>query len=161
MEKVLLHLGSNVGDRLALLQKGIDLLNKHVGQVIDVSNIYETEPWGLKDQSNFLNLALSIKTLLNPSDLLAAVKNIEVETGRVKEAHWGPRVLDIDILLYSNDIVSKSDLKIPHQEIQNRNFVLIPLMEIAGETIHPILNKSIEDLYAESKDSCEVWIYQL
>ncbi len=160
MKQVILHLGSNVGDRVSNIQRGISHLNSNVGEVLVQSSLYETEPWGLKEQSNFLNLALRINTNLAPDKLLDEVKNIEQEVGRTKEEHWGPRVLDIDILFYEDFVLKGENLTIPHQELQNRNFVLIPLMEIAGEMMHPLLNKTIEELYIESQDRCDVWIFE-
>ena len=160
MEKVILHLGSNIGDRVMLLNQGLDLIGKRIGKIELRSAFYETEPWGMKDQQDFLNLAIEVKTGLTPLELLTQAKAIEKIVGRNKKEHWGPRKLDIDIIFYGQKSFEKDDLTIPHKEVQNRNFVLIPVMEIAGDWIHPNLNRSVEELYVSSTDSCEVRYYE-
>ncbi len=143
-----------------MLEKGIDLIQTHIGLMVHRSKYYETEPWGVTEQDNFINIAINVRTALNPEAILKAIKSIEIEVGREKIVHWGPRVLDIDILFYGDEIYQAEGLIIPHKEIQNRNFVLIPLLENNAELIHPKLDKSIEELYLESKDSCEVWLFE-
>ena len=160
MEKVILHLGSNVGDRELLLNQGLDLISENIGTILSSSAFYETEPWGVKDQQDFLNLAINVETTLNPLDLLTEAKAIEQIVGRTKKEHWGPRRLDIDIIFYGQKCFIEDHLIIPHKEVQNRNFVLIPVMEIAGDWIHPELNKTVEELYLNSSDTCEVWIFE-
>jgi len=160
LEKVILHLGSNVGDRELLLNQGLDLISENIGTILSSSAFYETEPWGVKDQQDFLNLAINVETTLNPLDLLTEAKAIEQIVGRTKKEHWGPRRLDIDIIFYGQKCFIEDHLIIPHKEVQNRNFVLIPVMEIAGDWIHPELNKTVEELYLNSSDTCEVWIFE-
>lgn len=160
MEKVILHLGSNIGDRVSLLNQGLELIEKEIGAINARSAFYETEPWGVKDQQDFLNLAIEVNTSMSPLQLLSIAKGIEKKVGREKKEHWGPRNLDIDIIFFGQKCFEEDHLVIPHKEVQNRNFVLIPVMEIAGDWIHPQLNKTVEELYMKSTDSCEVWHFE-
>lgn len=154
-----LHLGSNQGNRKENLEKAIQLIKNTIGEVSNQSLMYETEPWGLKDQPNFINMAIECESNLEPFELINKAKDIEKSFGAEKDIKWGPRLLDIDIL-YCDDIVMEGELTIPHPQIANRNFVLIPLMEIAGDFVDPKLNTSIEDLYDVCEDESEVLIYE-
>jgi 2-amino-4-hydroxy-6-hydroxymethyldihydropteridine diphosphokinase len=147
-----LGLGSNVGDRKANLERALELLAATQGiRVLRSSSIYETEPWGLAEQPQFLNSALEIQTFLEPATLLAAVKAIEAEMGRVPTLRYGPRNIDVDLLLYGNMVIDweTPDLQIPHSRMLERAFVLIPLAEIAGQLRHPAANRPIADLAGE------------
>lgn len=155
-----LLLGSNVGERKQNLEQAIDQIGRHAGIVKARSSTYETEPWGLKEQDFFLNLAIEISTELTPEDLMAKLKDIESAIGQPKETKWGPRAIDIDILYYDDLILETETLKIPHPQIGNRNFVLIPLIEIAGDFIDPRSNMTLDDLYDRCKDTGEVFIYE-
>lgn len=159
METAYLLLGTNEGAREKNLQKAKELIEKACGKIILSSSIYETEAWGLKEQNNFLNEAVSISTSLAPDSLLMVLKDIEVQTGRTETVKWGPRVIDIDILFYGNEIVNEVDLKIPHPFIAERRFTLVPLNEIAKEFVHPILKKTISALLEGCKDESEVKQY--
>ena len=155
-----LHLGSNVGDRKVMLLNAIDAIHQHIGKVVKKSSIYETEPWGLVDHPNFYNLAIEVLSKLSPEEVCLTTKDIEKEMERKKEIHWGPRNIDIDIL-YCDDIILKSEkLTIPHPHIYDRNFVLIPMMEIAGDFIDPVKNLSIDELYEDCRDTNEVFILE-
>lgn len=139
-----LSIGSNIGDREQFLKNAVKKLdNRSDSYVTKVSGFIETEPYGNVQQDKFLNGCLELRTLLSPSELLKRANEIEQEEGRVRTLHWGPRTLDIDILLYDNETVYTDDLKIPHIDMHNRMFVLKPLCEIAPFTIHPVLGKSV------------------
>jgi 2-amino-4-hydroxy-6-hydroxymethyldihydropteridine diphosphokinase len=155
-EEVYLLLGSNEGSRHANLLKATDQIALSCGRVIRQSSLYETEAWGMKDQSNFLNQALRIETNLTPLELLSALKNIEKQTGRTETVKWGPRVIDIDILFYGKAIVDLPTLKIPHPYLHERRFTLAPLKEIAAEFIHPLQKKSVTMLLESCPDNSEV-----
>ena len=133
MVQAYLGLGSNIGDRKQQLLKAIDLIGNIKGiKVTKQSSIYETAPIGYTDQPNFLNLCLEIETELSPQQLLKHCLDIEQQLHRVREIRWGPRTLDIDILLYSDNIIETDNLSIPHPRMQERAFVLIPLNDIAS-----------------------------
>lgn len=160
MNRVIFHLGSNMGDRAKNLELARKGLESRIGKIINTSSIYETQAWGLADQDDFLNQALSINTNLQPEAILIEIKKLELEIGREATVKWGPRIIDIDLLLYGNEVIERDKLKIPHPMVADRNFVLVPLMEICGDEIHPVLRLTIEELYEASKDECEVWIYE-
>ena len=147
-----LGLGSNVGNRQANLERALDLLGTNAGiRIIRCSSIYETEPWGVTEQPLFLNAAVEIQTSLEPGDLLAAVKATEKAMGRATTVRYGPRNIDIDILLYDSLVIDwqTPDLQVPHARILDRAFVLIPLAELAGHIQHPTAKRTIEDLAAD------------
>lgn len=134
MVQAYLGLGSNIGDRKQQLLKAIDLIGNIKGiKVTKQSSIYETAPIGYTDQPNFLNLCLEIETELSPQQLLKHCLDIEQQLHRVREIRWGPRTLDIDILLYSDNIIETDNLSIPHPRMKERAFVLIPLNDIASD----------------------------
>ena len=126
------------------------------GAIINSSSLYETAAWGKTDQPPFLNLALEIQTELTALQLLKKILNIEKQTGRIRKEKYGPRIIDIDILLFNDQIHNYPLLKIPHPELQNRRFVLVPLAEIASQIIHPVLRKSIAELLAICPDKLNV-----
>ena len=147
MVQAYLGLGSNIGDRKQQLLKAIDLIGNIKGiKVTKQSSIYETAPIGYTDQPNFLNLCLEIETELSPQQLLKHCLDIEQQLHRVREIRWGPRTLDLDILLYSDNIIETDNLSIPHPRMQERAFVLIPLNDIASDKKDPRLNQKIHDL---------------
>ena len=152
-------MGSNIGDRLTQLNRAFELISTEIGPIAKKSSVFETEAWGKLDQDNFLNQAALVHTSLSAEDTLLKCKDIEKQMGSFKTETWGPRTIDIDVLFYNESIMDKENIKIPHPMIEKRNFVLIPLMEIAGDMVHPVLEKTIEELYEESNDSCEVWIF--
>ena len=156
MNKVFLLTGGNMGNRkdnLAIAYKHISVL---CGHIINSSSVYETAAWGKTDQPSFLNQVLEIQTALTAPQLLKKILDIEKLTGRIRKEKYGPRIIDIDILLFNDEIHNDPLLKIPHPELQNRRFVLEPLAEIAPEIIHPVLKKSIIDLLAICPDKLEV-----
>ncbi|MEM9991088.1 MAG: 2-amino-4-hydroxy-6-hydroxymethyldihydropteridine diphosphokinase [Bacteroidota bacterium] len=156
MMTVYLHTGSNIGDRAKNLAEASALIAERIGKIIALSKLYETEAWGVRDQEDFYNQALAVETTLSPIELLKCTKQIEQDMGRKKERKWYKRLIDVDILFYGAEVVVEADLKIPHREMANRNFVLIPMLEIAPELKHPLLDKTIEEIYWESEDPLEV-----
>ena len=160
MHTYYLHLGSNKGDRTSYLSNAIKQITAKIGQVTDQSAIYQTEPWGKKDQDDFLNMAIKVESNLVPEDALNAAKKIETDMGSEKKEKWGPRIIDIDILYCDDLITEKDNLVIPHPHIYERNFVLIPLMEIAGDFIDPVKEMSIEDIFDLCKDESEVLLFE-
>jgi 2-amino-4-hydroxy-6-hydroxymethyldihydropteridine diphosphokinase len=157
LHKVYVGLGSNVCDRRAFLSDAVRQLNALPGSVVrQASSIYETEPLGFKDQEDFLNLAVELETSLEPMELLNATKQIERRIGRCGEARWHPREIDIDILLYDQLIFRSARLFIPHREMLNRKFVLVPLSEIAGSVIHPLEKMEVQTLLRRCSDNSRV-----
>lgn len=140
-------LGSNVGDKQKYLDDAVKSLNKIPGcQVTKTSSWLVTSPYGMKEQDDFLNGCLELKTLLFPEELLAALNRIEQDAGRERIIHWGPRTLDLDILFYDDLILESDTLCIPHADLQNRNFVLQPLEEIAPYKHHPGSGKTVKEM---------------
>jgi 2-amino-4-hydroxy-6-hydroxymethyldihydropteridine diphosphokinase len=159
MNIVYLLIGGNLGDRWQNLADCRDLLESQIGEVDMQSRIYETAAWGKVDQNDFLNQVLVIRTMLDPQSVLKKIHSIEQYLGRVRHEHWGERLIDIDILFYNDDIVNSPLLKIPHPQIPFRKFTLTPLMEIAPELVHPLLHKTIWQLYQNCNDKLPVSEY--
>lgn len=135
MKGVFLALGSNMGDRENFLDKAVELIAENIGDVVKQSTIIETEPWGKTDQSRFLNMVIEIETDLSPDELLKECQDVEERLGRVRKDKWGERTIDVDILLYGDQKVDRSDLKIPHPLMWERDFVVEPLTEIAPDIV--------------------------
>lgn len=151
MPVVYLGIGSNLGLRQDNLSKAISMI-QHFSSIISISSVYQSKPWGYKAQSCFLNLACCIETDLNPIGLLRVVKDVEIYIGRTPMFKNGPRIIDIDILLYDEKVINLPDLCVPHRGIPERSFVLLPLNEIAPDLIHPYLGKRISELAEQLKD---------
>ncbi len=148
-----LGLGSNVGDRIEFLATAIrDIADFEMTVVDAVSNVYQTEPVGDIPQNEFLNLAVSVRSGLDVQLFHQKIKVLEQEIGRIESVRWGPREIDIDLLLFDSLIINTDALRIPHGELANRKFVLQPLSEIAPHAKHPVLNKTIEELNNETSD---------
>lgn len=158
--KVYLHMGSNQGQRLEHLTRAEKQLTKRIGSISKKSNYYETEAWGKTDQPDFINQALELHTGLDAKTILREILNLELDLGRIRKEQWGQRIIDIDILFYGQSIIKQPDLQIPHPRLHLRNFVLIPMMEISADFIHPIFKLSIEELYLQSSDRLEVYLLE-
>ena len=154
--EVFLGLGSNLGDREAQLSEAVHRLEKEVGFVIGKSSVYKSAPWGNVNQPFFYNQVLRLLTDLGPMTLLASIRKIEDEMGRSRNEKWGPRTIDIDILYFSNTILDVDDLQIPHPEITERRFVLVPMAELAPDFLHPIFKLTQTELLHYCEDESEV-----
>lgn len=159
MNTAYLLTGGNLGERVHNLAMARELVEAQTGNIIAASSLYETAAWGNTDQPAFLNQAIMIETPLNARQLIRRILKIEKKMGRVREEKYGPRLIDIDILLFNNEKHNYQFLKLPHPEMQNRRFALLPLAEIATEIIHPVLKKTITELLQECKDELEVKKY--
>jgi len=154
-----LLLGTNLGDRkknLAIARSSIEL---KVGTITNLSSIYQTAAWGKSDQPDFLNQAVEIETELSPERVLKEILGVETTMGRVRTSKWSERVIDIDILLYGNIVISSDELTIPHPQLPARRFALVPLAEIAPQFIHPLFHVTTSDLLERCIDELEVTAY--
>jgi len=141
-----------MGEREDYLQNASELLAAEIGVIQKESKIYESVPWGVENQNNYLNQVLEIKSEFSAEEVLERVLQIEDKIGRIRNEKWGERIIDIDILFFNDSIVEKEGVCIPHIHLHNRRFVLIPLNEVAPSFIHPKYNKTIEELLSECKD---------
>lgn len=146
MEDVFIGLGSNLGNRRENLRYALTELKKQGIQIAKVSAVYETEPWGVKEQPPFLNLVLQCKTVLKPLELLRRLKEIERTVGRKETFRWGPRVIDLDILYYGKSIINEPELVVPHPHLKQRAFVLKPLSDIAPDFKDPVTGLSVAEM---------------
>ncbi len=152
MPQTWLSLGTNLGDRAQNLERTL-LALRAVGTVTAVSPIYETVPWGVTDQPEFLNLCAAATTTLAPRPLLTTLKIIERELGREPGLHWGPRLIDIDILFYDDLVYEDAQLIIPHPLVAARAFVLVPLSDIAPDLVHPVTQETVAAMLARVDSS--------
>jgi len=154
---VYLGLGSNLGEREKLLNRAVSELKKvRETNVVWTSSIYETDPYGKTEQPKFLNAVLQVETTLLPPDLFDETLKIETIVGRMQSERWGPREIDIDILLYEGLVFENESVSVPHPELDKRKFVLVPLREIAPDCVHPVSGLTIEELSTECTDNTRV-----
>ncbi|MEN3034496.1 MAG: 2-amino-4-hydroxy-6-hydroxymethyldihydropteridine diphosphokinase [Aquificaceae bacterium] len=158
--KIYLALGSNLGDRINYIIQAIDALSSFL-KLKKVSTVYKNPPWGITSQPEFLNCVAEFETTLPPFELLKALKELEKSLGRIERERWGPREIDIDILLYGETVVNHEELKIPHPYLNSRDFFLIPLVEISEDLYHPVSKKPLKS-YIDKNSLCEPFacIYQ-
>lgn len=156
MKGIYLLLGTNLGDREENLAAARNLMLEREIAVKAISSVYETAAWGIEEQPGFLNQVLEVATDLSPEALLKTLLGIELEMGRVRIEKWGERLIDIDILYYQDQVIDTPELKVPHPEIPNRRFTLVPLVELAAEEVHPVSGKTQEELLAVCPDTLDV-----
>ena len=156
MNTVYFLLGSNLGNSKEQLLLAIKNIEKYIGPIIKLSSLYSTAAWGNNKQPDFLNQVIIVQTLLAPQIVLNEILAIEEKMGRVRTVKNAARIIDIDILFFNSEIIKVKDLVIPHPEIQNRRFVLIPLVEIADLILHPILKKNAQELLNICTDNLNV-----
>jgi 2-amino-4-hydroxy-6-hydroxymethyldihydropteridine diphosphokinase len=156
MNKAFLLTGGNLGDRVKNMEQCRFLVERACGKIIRKSSVYETAAWGKNDQPDYLNQVLLIDTTLLPGELLRVLLGVEKEMGRYRGEKYGPRIIDIDILLYNDEVISEPMLTIPHPRMQDRRFVLEPMNEIAPDKVHPVLHKTMRKLLEECSDHLAV-----
>jgi len=157
MNHIFLGIGTNMGNREDNLREAVTQIGLSIGEILKVSSVFETEPWGFEAENNFLNMAVEALTAHTPSGVLGAILMIEAQLGRIRtEKQYSSRIIDIDILFFDDLIMDEITLKIPHPFLHERKFVLVPLNEIAPDFIHPVLKKSIGSLLKSCEDPCEI-----
>ncbi len=159
---IFLCLGGNIGNRLDYLNSAIGMINEQVGSVEKKSLVYETEAWGVDNQQAYLNTCIEVKTKLSAQQLITKLLSIEKKMGRMRleQEHYTSRTIDIDVLFYNDDVIESDTLIVPHPRLHLRNFVLMPLCDIAPTYKHPTLKKTMQTLLNESTDKLEVKIYK-
>ncbi|MGE5424685.1 MAG: 2-amino-4-hydroxy-6-hydroxymethyldihydropteridine diphosphokinase [Syntrophothermus sp.] len=157
-----LLLGSNSGNRELLLLEAVRMISEKIGPVADMSPVYETEPWGFRDEISFLNQVIKVQTELNPESVLHECLSIERILGRVRvegQKGYASRIIDIDILLYDDLVINEKELVVPHPRMHLRKFTLLPLSDVAAQLVHPLLKKTISQLLSECEDPGKVVLF--
>jgi len=160
MNTAILLIGGNLGNRTGNLQKAVQLIAETAGEVIQTSALYQTAPWGAVDQPDYLNQGVEIRTSLDALTLLHTLLEIERKIGRIRQEKWGARVIDIDLIFFNDSIHSLPELKVPHPRMHLRRFVLVPLLEIIPDYMHPVLHKTVRELAATCPDTLPANRYQ-
>lgn len=157
MKSVFLSLGGNLKNSKDIFHQINSEIEKKIGIISKKSQIYKTQAWGNENQSDFLNQVMRVETAINSAEeVLTIILKLELEFGRIRKEKWGPRAIDIDILFFGDEIIQQENLVIPHPYIQDRNFILIPMIEIEKSFVHPLLKKTLEKLLEENKDEKNV-----
>jgi len=151
-------LGSNLGEKARHINQAMEGISR-LGKIESLSAMYKTQPWGNEAQDFFLNAVVMIQAKIDPWDLLQQLIQIELKTGKEKKEHWGPRKIDLDILYYGQKIIFEKSLIIPHPFLHLRNFVLIPMQEVAAGFLHPIYRKTTNELLKQCPDKSKVELY--
>jgi 2-amino-4-hydroxy-6-hydroxymethyldihydropteridine diphosphokinase len=161
MPAIYLSIGFNLGVRLANVSRATDLVNEKIGTVEKRSSLYESSPWGYESDNEYINCVVLVRTVLSPQTVINTCKEIEKEMGRREETEnkYLDRIIDIDLLLYNNDVIQFPGLIVPHPRMHERKFVLLPLYEIAPDLIHPVYRKSMITLLKTTDDPGEVRLY--
>ncbi|MDQ6757403.1 MAG: 2-amino-4-hydroxy-6-hydroxymethyldihydropteridine diphosphokinase [Bacteroidota bacterium] len=161
MNSTCLLIGGNLGNRIENLNTAKAFIKKNIGKIKTASSIYEAAAWGITEQPDFLNQVLFVETEFSADQIMKKILSIENKMGRIRTEKNAPRIVDIDILFFNNDIINEKGLIIPHPEIQNRKFVLIPLAELSPDLFHPVIKKTVSKLLAECKDELDVKLFKL
>lgn len=155
-----LSLGGNLGNTREIFEQTYPLIEKKIGRILQKSSLYQTAAWGMTEQADFLNQVVEVETTLYPEAILSQLLAIEQVFGRVREVKWGPRNIDLDLLLLGEVQLNTAQLTLPHPRIQDRKFILIPLVEIAPDVLHPGLGKTAKGLLAHTTDTSTVTLIQ-
>jgi dihydroneopterin aldolase/2-amino-4-hydroxy-6-hydroxymethyldihydropteridine diphosphokinase len=161
IELTVLGVGSNLGRRFSNIRNAVKFISQSRNfNLLGASPVYETEPWGYRKQNNFLNCVIAGFYRANPGELSKEIRSLEKKMHRVRVKKWHPRTIDIDILFFDSSVIKAKGLEIPHPQIQYRNFVLKPLSDLNPDFVHPVLKRSVQNLYAGTTDTSGCWLYK-